>query len=153
MFAKSITLATATMLVMAPLSARAHMIIANPVPFGNPNNSPLDVSGSDFPCKAVPYTVNTMNDWPVGSQQTLSFTGTAVHGGGSCQLSVTTDKEPTKESIWKVIYSIEGGCPAAVEGNLDENGPNLDGTFPFTVPPELPNGEMTFAWTWFNKIG
>jgi hypothetical protein len=129
------------------------MILANPVPYGAPNNSPLDVSGSDFPCKAVPYTVATMNNWEVGSQQSISFTGTAVHGGGSCQVSVTTDKEPTKESKWKVIYSIEGGCPAATEGNLDQNGPSLDGTFPFTVPSELPNGEMTVAWTWFNKIG
>jgi hypothetical protein len=129
------------------------MILANPVPYGAPNNSPLDVSGSDFPCKAVPYTVNTMNNWEVGSQQSISFTGTAVHGGGSCQVSVTADKEPTKESKWKVIYSIEGGCPAAAEGNLDQNGPSLDGTFPFTVPSELPNGEMTVAWTWFNKIG
>ncbi|CAO2650620.1 Nn.00g019120.m01.CDS01 [Neocucurbitaria sp. VM-36] len=137
---------------MAPLAANAHMIMADPKPFGSPNNSPLDPSGSDFPCKAVPYTVNTMNDWPVGSTQSLAFTGSAVHGGGSCQISVTTDKEPTKDSKWKVIYSIEGGCPAAVGGNLGEKD-NADGTFPFTVPPELPNGEMAMAWTWFNKVG
>jgi hypothetical protein len=150
---KSTLVAAATMLVMAPLHANAHMIMANPVPYGNPNNSPLDASGSDFPCKAVPYTVKTMNNWPVGSEQTLSFTGTAVHGGGSCQMSVTTDKEPTKESKWKVIYSIEGGCPVSAKGNLDENGPSTDNAFKFTVPAELPNGVMTTAWTWFNKIG
>lgn len=150
---KSTLLAAAAMLVMAPLSANAHMILKSPVPYGNPNNSPLDASGSDFPCKAVPYTVNTMNDWKVGSSQTLAFTGTAVHGGGSCQISVTTDKEPTKDSKWKVIYSIEGGCPVSAEANLDEKGPSLGNTFQFTIPPELPNGVMTTAWTWFNKIG
>jgi hypothetical protein len=71
---KSIILAR---LAMAPLYAHAHMIMANPVPYGNPNNSPLDASGSDFPCKAVPYTVKTMNEWKIGSTQTLAFTGTA----------------------------------------------------------------------------
>jgi hypothetical protein len=153
MSAKSTLIAAAVMLAMAPLHAGAHMILKSPVPYGNPNNSPLEATGSDFPCKAVPYTVNTMNEWPVGSEQTLSFTGTAVHGGGSCQISVTTDKEPTKESKWKVIYSIEGGCPVEAAGNLDQNGPSTNNAFKYTVPAELPNGVMTMAWTWFNKIG
>jgi hypothetical protein len=153
MSAKLTLFAAAAMLAMTPLTANAHMIMAHPVPFGNPNNSPLDASGSDFPCKAVPYTVKTMNEWPVGSTQTLDFTGTAVHGGGSCQISVTTDKEPTKDSKWKVIYSIEGGCPVSAPGNLNEQGPSLSNSFKFTVPTELPNGVMTTAWTWFNKIG
>lgn len=87
--------------------------------------------------------VKTMNNFKVGEQQTLSFSGSAVHGGGSCQLSVTTDKTPTKDSKFKVIHSIEGGCPGV-------DGP---ATFKFDVPKELPNGEATFAWTWFNKIG
>jgi hypothetical protein len=146
------------MLAMAPV-ANAHMVMAHPVPFGSPNNSPLDPSGFDFPCKvggggSGSYEVKTMNEWPVGSTQTLDFTGTAVHGGGSCQLSVTADKVPSPTSVWKVIHSFEGGCPAAVDGNFNEDGSNGGpGKFPFTVPTELPNGEMTVAWTWFNKIG
>jgi hypothetical protein len=84
-----------------------------------------------------------MNNWAVGNTEKLTFKGTAVHGGGSCQIAVTTDKEPTKDSKWKVIHSIEGGCPGA--GGPEE--------FPFEVPSELPNGQMTAAWTWFNKIG
>lgn len=51
----------------------------------------------------------------VGSQQTLSFTGSAVHGGGSCQLSLTKDLKPTKDTDFRVILSIEGGCPASAE--------------------------------------
>lgn len=131
---------------MAP-SASAHMIMAKPVPYGSPNNSPLSPSGSDYPCKinggSGSYDITTMNDFKVGENQTLSFTGTAVHGGGSCQLAVTLDKEPTKDSKFKVIHSIEGGCPGV-------GGP---ATFNFGVPQELPNGQATFAWTWFNKIG
>ena len=141
------------LLAMAPFSATAHMIMANPIPFGHPNNSPLEASGADYPCKAGPYSVVTMNEWKVGSTQKLSFTGTAVHGGGSCQISVTTDKEPSKNSKFKAIYSIEGGCPANVPGNFPEGGPSYAGSFPFTVPPELPNGQMTMAWSWMNKIG
>lgn len=141
------------MLAVTPLSSYAHMIMNTPFPYGNPNNSPLLENGSDFPCKAVPYTATKQNDWPVGSSQMLSFNGTAVHGGGSCQVSVTTDKAPTKDSKWKVIHSIEGGCPAAAEGNLAQDGPSADSIFNFTIPAELPNGEMSMAWTWFNKIG
>lgn len=152
-FSKVTVLSVAAMLVMSPLFANAHIILAEPVPFGNPNNSPLEPNGSDFPCKSVPYTIKTMNNWAVGSTQKLAFTGTAIHGGGSCQVSITTDKEPTKASKWKVVHSFEGGCPSAVKDNLAEGGPNSDTTFPFEVPSELPNGQLTMAWTWFNKQG
>jgi hypothetical protein len=131
-------------------SAAAHMIMASPVPFGGPgskgpNNSPLDPSGSDYPCKfpGAPSSGGPMNQFKVGDEQTLSFSGSATHNGGSCQLAVTLDKIPTKNSKFKVIHSIEGGCPGV-------SGPS---TFKFPVPSELPNGEATFAWTWFNKIG
>ncbi|EUC44582.1 lytic polysaccharide monooxygenase, partial [Bipolaris oryzae ATCC 44560] len=137
---------------LAPLSS-AHMIMANPVPFNAPSNSPLAPDGSDFPCKGPASGSAQVNEWPVGSTQSLSFSGTAVHGGGSCQMSVTTDKTPTKDSKWKVIYSIEGGCPANVKGNLDLNSGSYNGSFPFTVPQDLPTGDFTVAWTWFNKIG
>ncbi|KAF2463374.1 uncharacterized protein BDR25DRAFT_384675 [Lindgomyces ingoldianus] len=133
-------------------SAYAHMILANPIPFGPPgntplDNAPLDPQGSNFPCKqrdGDPYVIQKMNYLAVGSQQTLSFSGTAVHSGGSCQLAVSLDREPTKSSKWKVIYSIEGGCPG-VGGAAT--------TFPFTVPKELPNGQATFAWLWWNHSG
>jgi hypothetical protein len=149
---KSILLAAAALVAMTPLST-AHMIMVNPVPFNAPNNSPLAPDGSDFPCKGPPSGSAQANSWSAGSTQSLAFTGTAVHGGGSCQISVTSDKTPTKDSKWKVIYSIEGGCPANVDGNLDQTGPSYNGTFPFTVLQDLPNGDMTVAWTWFNKIG
>ena len=132
------------MLAMAP-AVQSHMIMATPKPFGSPNNSPLDPSGSDYPCHMTTVDTSTgpSNDWAVGSTQTLSFSGSAVHGGGSCQVSITTDKTPTKDSKFKVIHSIEGGCPGV-------GGP---ATFDFKVPDMLPDGDLVMAWTWFNKIG
>jgi hypothetical protein len=125
-------------LAMAP-AAYAHMILSNPVPYGNPTSSPLSASGSDFPCQNVAYTATKVNELTVGETMLMSWKGGAVHGGGSCQVALTTDKEPTKDSKWKVIHSIEGGCP------LSE--------IPIPIPEEVPSGEMALAVTWYNKIG
>ena len=125
--------------------AWGHMIMQQPVPYGvdTLNNSPL---GADYPCKqrAGAYEVSEMNNIVAGTDQALTFSGTAVHGGGSCQISISTDKEPTAQSQFKVIHSIIGGCPGV------DGGP---GEFSFQVPKEFPNGEYALAWTWFNKIG
>jgi hypothetical protein len=152
----STTTVLAAMLAMAPL-AHTHMVMSNPVPFGSPNNSPLAPDGSDFPCKSVSYTATEMNDWPVGSLQSLVLTGSAVHDGGSCQISVTTDKAPNKASKWKVIHSFEGGCPvppATPAGGNFATDPNKGNPpFNFTIPPELPDGDLAMSWSWFNKVG
>lgn len=150
-----------TMLAMAPLAANAHMIMAQPVPFGAPDSKPLAPDGSDFPCKiGTPFGVNTMNNWSVGSMQKIAFVekgevGTAVHGGGSCQVSVTLDKTPTKDSKFKVIHSFEGGCPQppANGGNYDQGGGIYPPALQFKVPDEVPNGEYTMAWSWENHTG
>jgi hypothetical protein len=149
--------ALAAMLAVAPV-AHAHMIMAQPVPYGDPDKAPLLESGANFPCKSQPYTVSKMNEWPVGSLQNLTFTSlsTATHAGGSCQISITIDKEPTKASKWKVIHSFVGGCPTPPK---EGTGNYVEGTDPhipalnFTIPSELPNGEMSMAWTWMNKVG
>lgn len=139
-------------------STLAHVMMENPVPYGRPtlNNSPLDGTGSDFPCKLRPgvYDVTQMNYWTAGEAQTIRFVGSAVHGGGSCQFSVSQDLQPTDSSRWKVVYSVVGGCPASVEGNLP-GGPasRVADTFEVVLPKELPSGEYTFAWTWFNRQG
>ncbi|KAL8740607.1 MAG: hypothetical protein Q9190_006712 [Brigantiaea leucoxantha] len=139
--------------------ANAHMIMKTPTPYGKSslNNSPLDASGSDFPCKQrsnVYDAEGADNVMPIGAPQTLSFTGSAVHGGGSCQISLSKDLKPTKDSKWMVIHSIEGGCPASAAGNLgsDPNGSGAS-TFQYSIPQGVDAGKYTLAWTWFNKIG
>ncbi|QIX02019.1 hypothetical protein AMS68_007536 [Peltaster fructicola] len=134
----------------------SHLIMKSPVPFGTDtlDNSPLkDVaigsSGSDFPCKqrAGVYKISQMNNMAVGDSQTLSFTGSASHGGGTCQLAVSLDHEPTTNSTWKIIQVYEGGCPVASAGNSGTD------TFTFKIPQNFPNGVATLAWTWYNRVG
>ncbi|KAJ5982533.1 hypothetical protein N7451_012633 [Penicillium sp. IBT 35674x] len=136
-----------------------HLIMMSPEPYSNKtlNNSPLAKNGSDFPCKLrtnafLKPTEETV--YEVGTINTMRFKGSATHGGGSCQLSLTEDLTPSKESIWKVIKSYEGGCPANIEGGLSgdansDNGIQLN----FTIPENIHTGKYTLAWTWFNRIG
>ena len=140
--------------------SRAHMMMATPLPYGKStlNNSPLLADGSDFPCKqrtGVYDAEGASNSMALGSSQPLSFIGSATHGGGSCQISITYDENPTKSSTFKVIHSIEGGCPIkGVAGNNGDSASAVDpDTYSFTIPSSLPTGTATLAWTWFNKIG
>ena len=152
---------TSLVAVLAGLAnVQGHMLLEHPIPYGKSslNNGPLAADGSDYPCKQRPGVYDTQganNVMSLGSTQPLSFTGSAVHGGGSCQVSITYDKNPTKDSVFKVIHSIVGGCPAkGVDGNLpsDPNGHGASG-YSFKIPEDLPTGEATIAWTWFNKVG
>ncbi|KAH6892326.1 chitin-binding, domain 3 [Thelonectria olida] len=141
-------------------AASAHMLMANPVPYGlsTLSNGPLEADGSNYPCKmrtGAFEAEGASNVYAQGSKQQLSFKGTAVHGGGSCQISITTDLEPTKDSKFKVIKSIEGGCPARDQaGNMGDDA-NADDpyTYDYTIPKDLAAGNYTIAWTWFNKVG
>lgn len=151
--------ALAAALSLFSTSVAAHMMMAQPVPYGKStlDNSPLLADGSDFPCKQRPGVYDlegASNVLAIGETQTLSFIGSAVHGGGSCQVSLTTDLQPTKNSTWMVIHSIEGNCPSNVTGNLPDNA---DGTgaavFQYTIPEGIKPGEYTIAWSWVNKIG
>lgn len=141
--------------------ANAHIKMSSPVPYGasDLNNSPLDPSGSDFPCKQRPGVYEAQgasNVYGLGSTgNELAFIGSAVHGGGSCQVSITYDAQPDKNSVWKVIKSIEGGCPAQdTEGNLGDNAnAEVPYKYSFDIPEDIPAGNGTIAWTWFNKVG
>ncbi|CAG9952107.1 unnamed protein product [Clonostachys rosea f. rosea IK726] len=137
-----------------------HMKMNVPIPYGRSTleNSPLALDGADFPCKQRPgvYAVeDASNVYALGSTNPLNFTGTAVHGGGSCQISMTYDVEPNKNSVWKVLTSIEGGCPARDQtGNMGSNANAADPfQYEFTIPSNIPAGKGTIAWTWFNKVG
>ncbi|TIA14011.1 hypothetical protein D6C81_06927 [Aureobasidium pullulans] len=164
------------------MAANAHLFISSPNPIpGTAIKNPLADDGSNFPCHGVALPGSGGQKMAVGSEQKLTFDAgaglnTAVHGGGSCQLSLTYETDPQKvkqADAWKVIYSIEGGCPTNTLANLDGNYTGPDGpytvalacddprsnnfdcinTFDFTIPQGVKNGQATLAWTWFNNVG
>lgn len=131
------------------------MNIVKPIPFRWVNNpytskehidydilSPLKKDGSDFPCKGYHLDptpeITAVEVWAAGSEQSFTMIGnSAVHGGGSCQASISEDNGVT----FKVVKSYIGNCPTA------------GGNFKFNVPKETKTGRVLFAWTWVNKIG
>ncbi|CAG8117944.1 unnamed protein product [Penicillium nalgiovense] len=127
----------------------AHIQMSKPYPIRSPLNkdakgqkdysytNPLSTSGSDYPCKGyADDDFEAVATWQPGSSQEIQLEGSAVHGGGSCQLALTYDKGKT----FKVIQSMEGDCP-------------IDKKYEFEVPSDAPSGDALFAWTWFNKVG
>lgn len=63
-----------------------------------------------------------------------SISGSAVHGGGSCQGALSYDKGNT----WIVIKSWVGNCPHATPGG--------DQTLKLPIPSDAPSGVAVFAW-------
>lgn len=103
--------------------------------------SPLVASGT-YPCKgylksADDPTMAPITSWSAGGTYNYTVAGSATHGGGSCQLSMSYDNGQS----WAVIFSYIGGC--MVEGATTE----------FTLPADAPSGEAIFSWSWFNQLG
>lgn len=139
----------------------AHLQMTSPEPYTpvekRLDNSPLAADGSDFPCKLQPggfrYPKEESTYW-TGHDNTINLLGSANHGGGSCQVSLTSDREPTKSSEWKVIKSFEGGCPASVPSNLPGDATSDHSLqLHFAIPEGIAPGKYTLAWTWFNWVG
>lgn len=127
-------------------AASGHIRMTQPTPYGTPDTSPLQASGSDYPCKLQQvdeFNTSTVTDLKVGSTFHVAFYGTAVHNGGSCQFSLTKDRHPSAKSSFRTIYSILGGCP----------GLNGTTTYDIPVPSEVPNGDYSLSWSWYNNIG
>ncbi|KAI9637578.1 uncharacterized protein MKK02DRAFT_32393 [Dioszegia hungarica] len=135
--------------------ALAHLQMQNPYPIKSQQNpavsnddkdysytAPLVANGLPYPCKgylgAAPSLLTPQKSWPAGTTQSFTIAPPgAVHGGGSCQLSLSYDMGKT----WNVIFSYIGGCMAE------------DLTNSFVIPKAAPSGEAVFSWTWFNRLG
>lgn len=118
--------------------------------------SPLQQDGSNFPCHGVQPEAPVATYLP-GSVQKLKLQGSAVHGGGSGQMSITYDIKPTKDTKFRVMTSWMGDFPIKAKGNLgpDDRDPDnkaaalpLDPLNPlsFKVPTGLPKGQAVVAW-------
>lgn len=146
---------TLAALVGMATMAQAHMEMIWPPAFKSKANpfagqdidysmtAPLSADGSNFPCKGYQSLLGTaagasVADWTAGETYNMTITGSAIHGGGSCQASLSYDKGKT----WTVIHSYIGNCPTTGPVDLE-----------FAVPSDTPAGEAVFAWTWMNQIG
>ena len=174
----TISASTMTTVVAFLLSGASAHVVMN-TPFGFPGlkvqSSPLG-QNFQFPCQFGPsakYDFSNSTKIPAGESTLLSFTGSAVHGGGSCQVAIST-KPSADPKDWKVIHSMIGGCPATITqstGNLEQIGtlngypqgkqcasPDSDETdcvksYKITIPKDVPSGQYYFSWSWFNKVG
>ena len=111
--------------------------------------NPLQADGSNYPCHMVtPGAV--VATYAPGSTQKLKLQGSAVHGGGSGQMSITYDTKPTKDSKFRVLQSWMGDHPVKADGNLSPPSATLDldpiNPLSFKVPAGLPAGTAVIAW-------
>lgn len=147
--------------------ANAHMFIAEPKPIqGYAPKDPLDQSGSNWPCHGAPLPSSGGQKMAAGENFDLKLelgggANNAVHGGGSCQLAILYDTDKAADpNSWKVIYSIEGGCPSNTKGNLgtatqcqsDDEGDCVH-SWEVPMPKGVESGNAILSWTWFNTIG
>lgn len=131
-------------------TSSAHIILSNPTPYSADSltNSPL--TSSQYPCQisgdaATFYSTDGVsNEATAGDSVSMSFKGSAVHGGGSCQVALSTDMQPSTTTRWSVILSVEGGCPT-------KDGTST-GTYDVKIPSDIPAGTYSYAWTWTSKM-
>ena len=101
-------------------------------------NAPLNmnVGGSffTFPCKGFPKGPATAQI--NGNTISVTLEGTATHGGGHCQFGISFD-----DTNFLVLRTVMDNCLISSM------------SYTFTVPPSMPNGDVTVFWTWVNAIG
>ncbi|KPI39019.1 uncharacterized protein AB675_4656 [Cyphellophora attinorum] len=144
--------------ILALLLARhIHAVqLLTPYPFRSPyddtideddkdfnNGDPLAIDGSNFPCKLYqddntnPNATDIKATYEAGQSYSITLLGNSTFGGGSCQISLSYDNGQT----FKVISSIEGGCP-------------LNSTYDFTIPNFVPDySQVLLSWSWFPFLG
>ncbi|KAI9813043.1 MAG: hypothetical protein M1826_002560 [Phylliscum demangeonii] len=141
------------LLVALVATAQGHMLLAEPVPMGASSLQNGPINQDNYPCQST--RANAFDDTGANTASWARRRRCASRAAPSTAVSITYDKQPTAASVFKVIHSIVGGCPAKNQvGNLpaDPNGNGAD-TYEYKIPTDIPTDEATLAWTWFNKIG
>lgn len=97
-------------------------------------NAPLVMKGQQL-CQGKP--VNTVTaTLAAGSTFNSQIVGSAPHGGGHCQWSLSYDSGKT----WVVIDTYLETCP-------------LKQDWAITIPSTAPAGQAVLAWSWVNAVG
>ncbi|KAJ1663936.1 hypothetical protein IW140_003802 [Coemansia sp. RSA 1813] len=103
------------------------------------------IGTNDPLCKhTVPYA-KPSETWTAGQSITITFEGSAIHGGGHCQWSISYDGGKT----FVVLYQVLGNCFTGNSG-----GANAGYPYTFKLPSDLPSSDhAVFAWSWVNAVG
>jgi len=99
------------------------------------SSSAPEGSGRVHPCSGKPAGPVTAT-FAAGSSLNVKIVGSAPHGGGHCQFSMSYDKGTT----FVVIQDALGTCP-------------LEGSYSVKIPAGAPSGQAIFAWSWINAVG
>jgi hypothetical protein len=123
-------------------------------------NYPYGCCGKEAPgpCKGHLDLLDTdegkpVTAWAAGQKANFSLSGAIIktptfnpkgsnHYGGSCQVGFSINKGKT----FKVATTWQGNCPLR-HGGEDPSTQSFD----FTVPSDIPAGDVIFAWTWVNR--
>ncbi|KAJ1662728.1 hypothetical protein IW140_005238 [Coemansia sp. RSA 1813] len=99
-------------------------------------------------CKyTVPYPTPCAT-WTAGQSITVTFDGSATHGGGHCQWSISYDGGNT----FVVLHQVLKYC--FYTGDPNNGGKSTVRDYTFSLPSDLPSTDhAVFAWTWVNAIG
>ncbi|KAI9220748.1 hypothetical protein BC828DRAFT_347980 [Blastocladiella britannica] len=139
------TIIALALLASAPV-ADAHMAMSHPAPRQYKTNpgagGQIDYSYTAplgaYPCKGYPAQKPTLTV-AAGSSISVSFDGSAVHGGGHCQFALSYDNDKT----FVVVDTVIRECLRSGGGYTTQ----------VTIPATAPSGPATFAWSWINAIG
>ena len=121
------------------------MKMSYPPPRGSPDagftGNDIDYSLSspislpEYPCKHTQISPKK-TALTAGSTIQVLMAGSAPHGGGICQYTLSYDNK-----IFISIKDVVGPCM------IDSL------TYPVTIPANVPNGNAVFMWTWINRLG
>ncbi|KAJ2381234.1 hypothetical protein GGI23_007630, partial [Coemansia sp. RSA 2559] len=116
-----------------PAGAQLDYSITSPIP----SNGVLCKSNTPYPTPSA--------TWTAGQSVTVTFQGSAIHGGGHCQWSISYDNGKT----FVVLYEVLTTC------FIGNTGGSANG-YPYTIklPADLPSSDKAvFAWSWVNAVG
>jgi hypothetical protein len=96
--------------------------------------TPLHGDGSDFTCKGYQWNTPLVSvaTYTAGETYEMTLKGGAMHGGGSCQISMSCDNGKN----FKVLKSMVGNCPTKKK-------------WKFKIPEYAQSGQCLVAWTWY----
>ncbi|KAF9548683.1 hypothetical protein EC957_005922 [Mortierella hygrophila] len=95
-------------------------------------------------CKtSIPYPFSSRTIYKAGDTIQTAYSIGSAHGGGHCQWALSYDGEKT----WVVIKTMIRTCLQVTPGT------ETNYRIPVLLPKDLPSGNVTFMWLWYNAIG